>query len=577
MTETSSTVLPFPPNVDEEQARRITAEANRLAGQSASERMFWARRSAERLGIEVSEMQAYVNAVVREREKQKKEQERAEQRTEKRAEKQRQQSEKQRVVTERADQQRRKAEQDAVDKAAKDKAKEKEKGLAEIAKLPVAYQEAKLVALASKLEEDLSSLRAELSELIDEERSSMVPATWSVEPWPDPVPTPALLDELVGKVGKHIAANQDELVTIALWTAMAWVHDAAAIYSPNLVLTSSNPDSGKTTVLTLLQYLTPKAVLCAEMTGPSLYRLVDREKPTMLADDVDDLFVRKPDLRTIFNIAWTKGARVPRVEKIGGFWTTVFFDPFCPKAVTMIGERLTSALRSRCIIIKLWPKKLDDKVVAFSLRDDDECSVLRMKLARWSKDNAAGLEVAQPLMPERFNNRVVCNWRLLLAIAELGGEAWAKAGRDAAERINRTRSEPSWQLLLLQTVARLKATGTTFVYSKFLVAELVRDATSPWTEYKGAHSTGKVTERQVAILLKGLDIFPTLCGPHRLSGYVMADFAKAFAHFPVSVPAERMRGSSGGTKRPSTKKVKTVKKARKVTIKRGLGKKPKSQ
>ena len=92
MTETSSTVLPFPPSVDEEQVRKITAEANRIAGQSPVERMFQAKRSAERLGIEVNEMKAYVLAVVREREKQKKEQERVAQRAEKRAEKQRQQS-----------------------------------------------------------------------------------------------------------------------------------------------------------------------------------------------------------------------------------------------------------------------------------------------------------------------------------------------------------------------------------------------------------------------------------------------------------------------------------------------------
>ena len=219
----------------------------------------------------------------------------------------------------------------------------------------------------------------------------------------------------------------------------------------------------------------------------------------------------------------------------------MWFDPFCPKAVTLIGERLPQALRTRCIIVKLWPKKIDDKVVPFSFNDDEECSVLRRKLARWSKDNAPGLQVAQPLLPGAFNNRVASKWRLLLAIGELGGEAWAKRGRDAAERLNRTRTEPSWQLLLLQTVARLKATGSTFVYSKTLVGELVRDATSPWTEYKGAHGTGKVTERQIAILLKGLDIFPSLCGPRRLSGYVMADFTKAFAHFPV-VPVSQKRG-----------------------------------
>ena len=113
------------------------------------------------------------------------------------------------------------------------------------------------------------------------------------------------------------------------------------------------------------------------MTGPSLFRFVDAEKPTMLADDVDDLFIRKPDLRSIFNIAWTRGAKIPRMQKVGNTMVTVWFDPFCPKAVTLIGERLPPALRSRCIMIKLWPKKADDKIETFSLIGDDECDALR--------------------------------------------------------------------------------------------------------------------------------------------------------------------------------------------------------
>ena len=166
------------------------------------------------------------------------------------------------------------------------------------------------------------------------------------------------------------------------------------------------------------------------------------------------------------------------------------------------------------------------------------------QLARWSNDNALGLREAQPLLPGRFNNRLARNWQLLLAIAELGGKVWSQQARDAAERLTRTRVEPSWRQLLLQTVARLKADGNTWVYSKTLVAELTRDPTSPWVEYQGHRHTGRVTERQVAYLLKAIEIYPTLCGPQRLSGYVMADFAKAFAHFPVQV--ERMRGSLRG-------------------------------
>jgi hypothetical protein len=205
-----------------------------------------------------------------------------------------------------------------------------------------------------------------------------------------------------------------------------------------MLITSSDPDSGKTTVLIILQYIAPKAYLSAELTGPTLFRFVDREKPTMLLDDADDLFVQKPDLKTIFIIAWSRGTKIPRQERIGGVWTTVWFDPFCPKAVSLIGLRLPPALRSRSIIIKPWPKKTNEQVEEFPETGDDECAALRPKLAPWSADNGVRLKAAQPLLPANFNNRRAANWRLALAIAELAGGTWPKLARDAAERVSRT-------------------------------------------------------------------------------------------------------------------------------------------
>ena len=38
-----------------------------------------------------------------------------------------------------------------------------------------------------------------------------------------------------------------------------------------------------------------------EPTGPSVYRTVDREHPTLIIDEADDLFYRKSDLRAIVN------------------------------------------------------------------------------------------------------------------------------------------------------------------------------------------------------------------------------------------------------------------------------------
>ena len=61
-------VVPYPSS-DEEKAGRVIAEAERLSRQSALERTFWMKRSAERLGINVEELKILVEATVKEREK----------------------------------------------------------------------------------------------------------------------------------------------------------------------------------------------------------------------------------------------------------------------------------------------------------------------------------------------------------------------------------------------------------------------------------------------------------------------------------------------------------------------------
>ena len=107
----------------------------------------------------------------------------------------------------------------------------------------------------------------------------------------------------------------------------------------------------------------------------------------------------------------------------------------------------------------------------------------------------------------------------------------------AGEGRRRTVGPHAAQALLaadvLQTIAKMGADGRNYVLSSALVAELTRDPTSAWNEYKGYRRVGKVNEWQVAELLEGIDVFPTNCGPKRLRGYLFADFSKAFAHFRV--------------------------------------------
>jgi hypothetical protein len=121
----------------------------------------------------------------------------------------------------------------------------------------------------------------------------------------------------------------------------------------------------------------PKPFVSVEPTGPSVYRTVDREHPTLIIDEADDLFYRKSDLRAIVNAGWSRGTRIPRQ----GRW----YDPFCPKILGILGKtKLPRTIASRSIILRMWPKKPDEKTEDFAYADDPEFSTIRRKLARWA-------------------------------------------------------------------------------------------------------------------------------------------------------------------------------------------------
>jgi putative DNA primase/helicase len=399
------------------------------------------------------------------------------------------------------------------------------------AKLPRDVHDTRLAELARRLDENIATIRDEFDEYCaleigSEDRS----IEWYVEPWPEPFSTAAVLHDLINKIDKHVIVKPHEALAAALWTMMAWVHNQIAHHSPYLVATSPEDSAGKTTLIVeTVGRLAPKAYNAGEPTA-AIVRFIDREKPSLFVDDADVLFQRKRDLAHMFNVAWTRG--VPR--HVQG--STVWYDPFCPKAVTLIGTNLPRALYGRCIMIKMWPLKADEHVEEIT-GDDDEFATLRRKLARWGADNVDALALAKPLFPAGLTQKKTKpNWKLLLAIAELAGGDWPKRARDAAERLSRANRKPSLGVQLLVEMHKLFATRTE-ITSVELVEILTSDPTSPWCEYRGARGlAGKITQRQIADLLEPYEIHPVVIHPTkrknlRRHGYKKVQFEDAFARF----------------------------------------------
>ena len=261
-------------------------------------------------------------------------------------------------------------------------------------------------------------------------------------------------------------------------------------------------------------------------TPSTLYRTVDREHPTLIIDEADDLFYRKSDLRAIVNAGWSRGTRIPRL----GRW----YDPFCPKILGILGKtKLPRTIASRSIILKMWPKKPDEKAEDFAYADDPEFSTIRRKLARWASDNVRIIKDLKPPHPPGFNNRLNANWKLLLQIAQHAGGSWPEQACRSATYLSRAPYEPS---VGVQLLAALRATFTknrTEITSEQVVQELLADPNSPWHEYRGR---GPITKNQVAALLRDYDIRPVVVHPTKRAdfsrhGYRAAQFEDAFARF----------------------------------------------
>ena len=325
---------------------------------------------------------------------------------------------------------------------------------------------------------------------------------WIVEPWPETVDGDSLLRDIIMRLKRHVVfRSPDEPLTIALWIMFSWAHEDAAVYSPILVVTSAEPESGKTTTLGVMQFLMPRCLATVEISEAALYRSIRRWQPSFAIDEFDKVLSGddRSGLRTVINAGHTRAQCVIRCE--GDAKEPEAFPVFAPKAIGMIGRDLPPATASRGIFIQQERRKSDEPVEKFAHRDDPWLADLRARLFRWSLDNADVLRDAKPVMPEGFDNRRADNWRVQLAIAELAGEDWAEKARIAAANLDRESDASTIGARLLADIKRIRdEDGGDCILSATLVTRLKEDPEAPWAEWN--HGKG-LTQNSLAALLGG--------------------------------------------------------------------------
>jgi putative DNA primase/helicase len=357
-------------------------------------------------------------------------------------------------------------------------------------------------------------------------------AWWEVEPSAEPVDAEGLLTRIVARIRSHVVMPDDAARIATLWTVMTWVHEQAAVHSPVLLVTSPEPNSGKTTLLGVISFLVRRSLQSVGVSAAALYRAIEKWKPTLIVDEADVAFVDNEDLRGAVNSGWTRGSGVLRCD--GENNEPYLFSTFCPKALGMKGRKLPDTTLSRTIIIEMARRRPSERATDFQYVGDAGLAELRSDLARFAADNADKLQKARPVLPEGFENRRAANWRLLLAIADTAGEEWARKARAAAERIAGTPMSESVGVDLLADIKKAfksKSDPDCFP-SRQLIESLTADSESRWCEW--GRDRKPITQKQLAGLLREFHIISTTVHPvgqPDAKGYRRLDFEEAWGRY----------------------------------------------
>jgi 5S rRNA maturation endonuclease (ribonuclease M5) len=210
-----------------------------------------------------------------------------------------------------------------------------------------------------------------------------------------------LLQAVKEAIQRYVFMSEDLAIAATLWIVLSWLHEHEGItHSPILYVTSAEKDSGKSTLLGVINFLARRSLQSVDISGPALFRSIATWTPTLIVDEADDALSDNADLRSVINSGWTKGQGVIRCHP--DTREPELYSTFAPKVVGMKGRNLPDTTLSRAIIINMKPRRPDDpkeNTADFSHTDNDIFIRLRSQLARWTADNAEAVTKAEPEIP----------------------------------------------------------------------------------------------------------------------------------------------------------------------------------
>lgn len=246
--------------------------------------------------------------------------------------------------------------------------------------------------------------------------------------------------------------SESALTAATLWVAGSHARNASGMLVwrefPRLGMLSSEPGSGKSRVLELLQMLCPAAPsIEGEPSEAAVALMIGKEHRTLLLDEADVLFGagnRKAAIRAIINAGYKRGGTWSRVRK-GAVESVPVFGALALAGLDVMEKGTGSSLEAllqRFIIIRMRkaegnpprkPREIlgKDPRTGRNLTGEDAARRIAELLEIWTAQELPVLAKLTPQMPPGVELRQEELWIALLAIAEQAGGHWQETAWEA--------------------------------------------------------------------------------------------------------------------------------------------------
>ena len=353
------------------------------------------------------------------------------------------------------------------------------------------------------------------------------------------------LDQVEEFILQRFILGPNESTAITLYIALT--HTFKPFFAiPYLFIKSADAGSGKSSLLTLIGYLSWNP-LQVDVIKPAAMAAAVTKGCTLLMDQIDTTMAgsmeMKAEIEGVVNGGYKRNGQ--RIKLANDNKTLVYQNTFGPKIFSGIICPFPDTTESRCIPIYINMATNEElkRIIEFDEEEvESETAAILEQLTQLESLETTLKAMKVVDRPDDLNARGKEIWKPLMAIAELAGPEWHKRAWDCAIELSGVGSQPqnkSWGQTALRDIRQIfDDEDWDRIKSQVLVNKLIQNESSGWGEYKG----NGLNTTNFAKLLKvykqpdGKFIIPERWrdGSQQVRGYYRTQFEEAWRQNNIS-------------------------------------------